>query len=65
MQSPSNEGAFLVSATPTSVSHRGRGTGDGGAMLIGGRGSPNLGQSGLLQEHRRMVISGISGFDYS
>ena len=31
-EAPLNEGAFLVLAPPTSGSHRGRGTGDGGII---------------------------------
>ena len=62
-EASSFKGAFLVSATPSSGSPRGWGTSDGGGVVNEGRESPNLGQSGLLQEHRKMVISGITGCD--
>ena len=62
-EAPSNEGAFLVSATPSIRKAPGVGTGDGGGVVNEGRESPNLGQSGLIHEHRKMVISGITGCD--
>ena len=34
-EAPSNEGAFLVSETPSSGRHRGPGTGDGGGVVTG------------------------------
>ena len=56
------EGAFLVSEAPPSGRHRGW-----VPVTVGvfneGRESPNLGQSGLIHEHRKMVISGITGCD--
>ena len=39
-EAPSNEGAFLVSETPPSGRHRGRGTGDGGGVVAESDGSP-------------------------
>ena len=47
-EAPSNEGAFLVSATPPSGRHRGWGIGDGVGVLTGPGGSPNLGPQELL-----------------
>ena len=47
-EAPSNEGAFLVSATPPNREGTGAGTGDGGGVVAGPDGSPNLGPQELL-----------------